>query len=57
MNTIAINDMIETTRKAFAVPVTPRGRAIHTVDWFANGKRSFGNYDDARIQVRDIHGH
>lgn len=56
MSTIAIKDMIETTRKAFAVPVTPRGRALHTVDWFANGKRTFSDYDDPRIKVKDIGG-
>jgi hypothetical protein len=54
MSTIAIEEVIETTRKAFGIPATPRGRALQTLDWYANGKRNFSNYDDPRIQVRDI---
>ncbi|MEJ2107684.1 MAG: hypothetical protein P8X48_10210 [Acidiferrobacteraceae bacterium] len=54
MSTYALKDMFETTRRAGAVPITPRGRALHTLDWFANGKRSFINYDDPRVELKYI---
>jgi hypothetical protein len=54
MSTYALKDMFETTRRAGAVPITPRGRALHTVDWFANGKRRFINYDDPRLELKYI---
>lgn len=56
MNSTAIKEMIETTRSYFNVPVTPRGRAIHTVDWFMNGERTRSNYDDTRIKMQDVRG-
>ena len=54
MTNMAIKDMIDISRKHFKVPVTPRGRAIHTVDWFMNGKPSPIDYDDATIEVKHI---
>lgn len=56
MNTIVIKNLIDTTRKHFNVPVTPRGRALHTLDWFMNGKPTLSNHDDARTQVQDVRG-
>ena len=56
MNDIAINDMIETTRKAFQLPVTARGRTLHTLDWYMNGRRTVEDYDDPRLTVQDLRG-
>ena len=56
MSDIAINDMIETTRKAFQLPVTARGRMLHTLDWYMNGRRTVDNYDDPRLTVQDLRG-
>ena len=56
MNDIAINDMIETTRKAFQLPVTARGRPLRTLDWYMNGRRTVENYDDPRLTVQDLRG-
>jgi hypothetical protein len=57
MSNMAIQNMIDTTRDHFNVPVTPRGRALHTLDWFLNGKRTLSNYDDSSIKVKDVCGH
>ena len=57
MSNMAIQNMIDTTRDHFNVPVTPRGRALHTLDWFLNGKRTLNNYDDPSIKLKDVRGH
>jgi hypothetical protein len=56
MSNLAIKHMIETTRKHFQLPTTPRGRALHTVDWFLNGKPKLGNHDDTGITLQDVCG-
>ncbi|MCG6975457.1 MAG: hypothetical protein LJE56_03490 [Acidiferrobacterales bacterium] len=56
MSNMAINDMINTTRDYFNVPATPRGRALHTLDWFMNGKRTLNFYDDTSIKFNDVRG-
>jgi len=56
MSTIAIDDMIETTRKAFKLPVTERGRALRTLDWYMNGRRTVDNYDDPNLKVQHLRG-
>jgi len=54
MSTIAINDMIQADGPYCVVPTTPRGRALHTVDLFLNGKPTRYDYDAPGIQVQDI---
>jgi len=56
MSNMAIKNMIDTTRVYFSVPSTPRGRALHTVDWFMNGKPTLNQYDDSSIKLKDIRG-
>ena len=36
------------------LPVTPRGRALYTVDWFANGKPVLRHHDIAQTRVRQV---
>jgi len=54
MSTIAMNDMIEADGPYCLVPATPRGRALHTVDWFLNGKPTVNNHDKPGIKVQDL---
>lgn len=56
MSNMAIKNMIRTTRTHFQVPVTPRGRALYTVDWFMNGKATRDQYDDSSIKVQELRG-
>ena len=41
-------NVIETPR---TVPVTPRGRALHTIDWFLNGKPVLRNHDNPHVKL------
>ena len=54
MSTLAIESLIENTREAFNLPVTPRGRMLHTLDWYMNGRRTVKNYDDPGLTVQDL---
>lgn len=56
MNSIVIDNLIETTRRHFQVPATPRGRALRTVDWFLNGQQAIENHDDRRIPLTAVRG-
>jgi hypothetical protein len=56
MNTIVLNDVIKADGPYCPVPATPRGRALHTVDWFLNGKPTLNNHDEPRIKVQDVRG-
>ena len=35
------------------LPVTPRGRALYTVDWFLNGKPVLSNHDNPCMTLRN----
>ena len=35
------------------IPTTPRGRALHTVDWFLNGKPVLRNHDNPIHKLTD----
>jgi hypothetical protein len=54
MTNMAIKEMIDISREHFKIPVTPRGRAMQTVDWYVNGKPSRNDYDDAAIEVMHV---
>ncbi|MDX5151238.1 MAG: hypothetical protein R3188_02075 [Acidiferrobacterales bacterium] len=56
MNTIVMNNVIEADGPYCPVPTTPRGRALHTVDWFLNGKPTLNNHDEPSIKVQDVRG-
>lgn len=34
------------------IPVTPRGRALYTTDWFLNGRPVLRNHDNPRLTLR-----
>jgi len=56
MNTIVRNDVIEIAGPYCLVPATPRGRALHTLDWFMNGKPVLNDHDDPNLKVQDVRG-
>ena len=35
------------------IPVTPRGRALFTTDWYLNGRPVLSNHDNPRITLRN----
>lgn len=49
MNTQVLSTTIR-AGSTTTIPKTPRGRALHTIDWFLNGKPVMRNYDDNSIQ-------
>jgi len=54
MSTLVIDNLIDNAREHFNVPKTQRGRMLHTLDWYMNGKRTVTNYDDPRLTVQDL---
>lgn len=38
-----------------ATPVTARGRALHTIDWFLNGIPATVDHDNPQSGIRDFH--
>lgn len=38
-----------------AAPVTARGRALHTIDWFMNGIPATIDHDNLQYDIRDIY--
>ena len=53
MKTIAIENPVYNSKQKTSIPVTPRGRALYTVDWFLNGKPVLSNHDNPRVTLRD----
>jgi hypothetical protein len=45
MNTSTLKALDIIHNQARSLPVTPRGRALHTVDWFLNGKPVLRKHD------------
>lgn len=39
---------------ARAVPNTGRGRALHSIDWFLNGRPALGHHDHPQANLGDI---
>lgn len=56
MNNLAINKVIGVNNGTRRVPATPRGRALHTVDWFMNGKPVLNNHDNSNIKLEHLRG-
>lgn len=42
---------LENILHQFSHPNTPRGRALHTIDWFLNGKPVLKNHDNPRLSL------
>ena len=54
MNTLtSVSNLISKKADKVTIPQTGRGRALHTVDWFMNGKPVLRNHDKQRIHLRD----
>ena len=51
---IESNVMTEKQTKPKAKPVTSRGRALFTVDWFLNGRTILYDYDNPDLVIRDL---
>jgi hypothetical protein len=54
MNNIAIKNAFVAGNATRKVPATPRGRALHTVDWFMNGQRRLSDYDNRGVNIRSL---
>lgn len=48
MNTQVLSTAIR-AGSTTAIPKTPRGRALHTIDWFLNGKPVMRNCDNPNL--------
>ena len=51
MNTIAIEIDNKQTIQSNQIPVTARGRALYTIDWFLNGKPTQYDHDNPGMPV------
>jgi len=40
-------------KKVCEIPTSSRGRALHTVDWFLNGKPVLRNHDNPQLTIKD----
>ena len=38
-----------------AAPVTARGRALYTIDWFLNGMPATVDYDNPQSRIQDFY--
>lgn len=54
MKTIALDIRAQSRKQHSAVPVTPRGRALHTIDWFLNGKPVLSQHDNPHLTVHQV---
>lgn len=50
-NTISVTYTAQKNTKH--VPVTPRGRALYTIDWFLNGTPVLRNHDNPQLSITD----
>jgi len=53
MKTIALVTPLKNQEQKTNVPVTPRGRALYTTDWFLNGNPVLNNHDNPRMTLRN----
>ena len=53
MNTLVMKLNVNRQHSNQPVCNTSRGRALHTVDWFLNGKRQFNNYDTHGLSLHN----
>jgi hypothetical protein len=51
MTTLILKRAFVKNQKDESVPVTGRGRALYTVDWFLNGKPVLRNHDNPNLQL------
>jgi len=51
MNTNTISFTFTKLESARTLPVTPRGRALFTLDWFLNGSPVLRNHDNPQLSI------
>lgn len=51
MTTTILENPVKKQHPTRTVPVTPRGRALYTVDWFLNGRPVLSNHDNPRMTL------
>ena len=51
-HTMHIEDSLLSAKRR--LPATSRGRALHTLDWFLNGRHTRSNYDNPVTQVTHL---
>jgi hypothetical protein len=51
MATTITNNFFKMQAAKTPYPNTPRGRALHTIDWFINGKPVLSNHDNPRLSL------
>ena len=53
MKTITLQSSTQQNRTESNLPVTPRGRALYTTDWFLNGTPVLRYHDNPRMTLRN----
>ena len=52
MNTTNLQNPYYSKDANTKLPTTPRGRALHTIDWFLNGKPVLRSHDNPQLDLR-----
>lgn len=52
MKTLKLQTSQQAGQLVTSHPVTPRGRAVYTLDWFLNGQPTLPNPDNQTLYVR-----
>ena len=53
MNTLILKSQTKHKNTTGEIPVTSRGRALYTIDWFINGKPVLTNHDNPRMTLHN----
>jgi hypothetical protein len=53
MTTLTMKRAVVKSKNENTVPVTGRGRALYTVDWFLNGKPVLRNHDNPNLMLKN----
>jgi hypothetical protein len=53
MTTLTMKCAVVKSKNENTVPVTGRGRALYTVDWFLNGKPVLRNHDNPNLMLKN----
>ena len=53
MRTLTLQQQTQYNRQKTTLPVTARGRALYTIDWFLNGKPVLQHHDNPCMTLRN----
>jgi len=53
MNTSTISLPVISIKRTRPLPITARGSAMYTIDWFLNGQPSSHNHDNPSLTIKD----